>query len=162
MMEGIRTWLMGVVLTAFAAGLARQLSAGQREQRLISLAGGLLVLSAFLKPVAELPWEDASVAAGTFSRSAAESVEGLRREQTDALAGIIEERTAAYICDKSRELGCEREVTVVTQPGESGLPLPWSVTLEGPFSQKLSDWIGLEAGIPAERQNWLEGRNGEG
>ena len=40
----MRAWLLGIVLTAFASGLARQLAPQGREQAMVRLAGGLLLL----------------------------------------------------------------------------------------------------------------------
>ena len=43
MIQGARQWLLGVVLTAFAGGLARQLAPKGRERALVGLVCGLLL-----------------------------------------------------------------------------------------------------------------------
>ena len=57
MMEGVRQWLLGVTLTAFAGGLARQLAPAGREQGMVRLVGGLLLVLALLSPLGSWEWE---------------------------------------------------------------------------------------------------------
>jgi len=156
MMEALRTWLLGVILTAFAAGLARQAAPRGREQAMVRMAGGLLLTLALLRPLASLPWTDIALEAGSFPIQAQEQAEAYRKDQQENLSSIIEEKTEAYIWDKASELGIACEVSVAAKAGESGVPLPWSVTVAGPYSADLADWIEKEVAIPAERQIWLE------
>ena len=60
MIQGARQWLLGVVLTAFAGGLARQLAPKGRERALVGLVCGLLLTLALLEPLAELEWAAAA------------------------------------------------------------------------------------------------------
>ena len=129
-MAGVRQWLLGVVLTAFAGTLARQLAVGAKGQAMVRLTAGLLLTLAILRPIAALRWE--------------------------ALAAVIEEKTAAYMWDKANELGLSCEVHVTTAAGESGIPLPDAVTITGSYSPALAACIEKEVGIPAGKQNWLE------
>ena len=135
-MAGVRQWLLGVVLTAFAGTLARQLAVGAKGQAMVRLTAGLLLTLAILRPIAALRWE-------------APAEGGL-------LAAVIEEKTAAYIWDKANELGLSCEVHVTTAAGESGIPLPDAVTITGSYSPALAACIEKEVGIPAGKQNWLE------
>ena len=48
---------------------------------------------------------------------------------------------------------------VETRTGEAGLPVPYSVELEGTYSQALSAYIADELNIPPERQVWNEQEN---
>ena len=41
-------------------------------------------------------------------------------------------------------------------PGESGIPLPDTVILTGPYSETLAALIQEEVGIPADKQIWRE------
>lgn len=47
-------------------------------------------------------------------------------------------------------------MTVTCAETESGVPLPDTVTIAGPYSAALSAWLTEEVGIPAEKQIWLE------
>ena len=46
--------------------------------------------------------------------------------------------------------------SVTVAAGESGIPLPESVTLAGPYSPALAAAIEEGVGVPVERQYWLE------
>ena len=159
MISALRTWLLGVVLTAFAGALARQLAPKGREEGMVRLAAGLLLAAALLRPLGEIQWEDLAVEAGSFPGGAGTQAqaERYRQEQATALSAVIAEKTAAYIWDKANALGLECQVTVTTAAGESGIPLPDGAIIRGPYSEALSAVIQEEVGIPAEKQIWLEG-----
>lgn len=77
-------------------------------------------------------------------------------ERTTALGTIIAEKTAAYIWDKADELGLSCTVEVTVAVGESGIPLPDTAVITGPYSGELAALIQEEVGIPAEKQIWRE------
>lgn len=153
-MAGIRQWLLGVVLAAFAGTLARQLASGTKGQTMVRLTAGLLLTLAILRPAAGLRWR-APAAANLPERTEAQA-SGYRKNRQEALAAVIEEKTAAYIWDKANELGLSCEVRVTTAAGESGIPLPDAVTITGSYSAALAACIEKEVGIPAGKQTWLE------
>lgn len=156
MMEGIRTWLLGIVLTSLAGGLARQLAPKGTEQAMVRLVSGLLLALAILRPLAGNRWEGLEVAAGSFSLQSEEQAEIYRKNQQEALSAIIAEKTEAYILDKANQLGLDCTVRVTTAAGESGIPLPVSATIRGAYSPALAECMEEEVGIPAEQQFWLE------
>lgn len=157
MLTGLRSWLMGIVLTAFAGALARRAVPAGREQAMVRMVGGLLLALALLKPLGSLPWEDGpAVASGGFYGQAALQAEAYRQNQQEELSAIIAEKTEAYIWDKASALELTCSVSVSVAAGESGIPLPGSVTITGPYSSELASWIEEEVGIPAEKQIWLE------
>ena len=153
-MAGGRQWLLGVVLTAFAGTLARQLAVGTKGQTLVRLTAGLLLTLAVLRPAASLRWE--APAERGLQKRAEDQAADYRKNQREALAAVIEEKTAAYIWDKANELGLSCEVRVSAAAGESGIPLPDAVTITGRYSPALAACIEKEVGIPAEKQTWLE------
>ena len=157
MMAGIRQWMLGIVLTAFAGGLARQLVPKGREQALVRMAGGLLLTLAILRPLTRLDLTQAAFHPETLQDQAAAQAEIYRGEQQDALTRVIEEKTEAYICDKADRLGLTCTVTVTAAAGDSGVPLPDTVTLHGGgYSAALASWIEEEVGVPPEKQFWME------
>ncbi len=153
----MKTWLLGVVLVSFAASLAQQLAPKGREQAAVRLVGGLLLVLALLRPLADVfSWRgEAQAASGLFSTSR-EVAEAYKKDSLDQFSAVIEEKTEAYIWNKAQALGLDCGVEVTAATGESGLPLPERVTLTGAYSQDLADWIAEEVGIPAEQQIWLE------
>ena len=156
MMAGVKRWLLGIVLTAFAAGLTRQLAPGSKEAATVRLVGGLLLVLAILQPLSQFRQEDMALPAGSFAVESQNTAEDYRKKQQEALSDIIAEKTAAYIWDKASELDGDYHITVSVSTGESGVPLPCAVTITGPYSQELSHWLSRELGLDAAVQNWLE------
>ena len=152
----MRAWLLGIVLTAFASGLARQLAPQGREQAMVRLVCGLLLALAILRPLAGQEWERLEVDLAGLAGQSGELAETYRKNQQESLSAIIEEKTETYIWDKANRLGlaCTAEVSAV--PGMGGIPLPDSVVIHGPYSEALAGIIEEEVGIPAEKQIWLE------
>ena len=156
MMDGVRQWLLGIVLTSLAGGLARQLAPQGREQAMVRLAGGLLLALAILRPLAGGDWEGLEVPAGGFSLQTEEQAEVYRKNQQEALSAIIAEKTEAYILDKANQLGLACTVRVTVAAGEGGIPLPVSAAVRGAYSPALAECMEEEVGIPAQKQIWLE------
>lgn len=156
MMQGIRQWMLGIVLTAFAGGLAQQLAPKGREQALVRLVCGLLLVMAILRPLAGTDWT--ALDAGNLWQQTEEQEEIYRTRQQDALSRVIADKTEAYICDKADRLGLQCSVTVTAAVGESGIPLPDTVTVRGGYSAALAACIEEEVGVPPEKQIWLEER----
>lgn len=156
MMAGIKSWLLGIVLTAFAAALAQQIAPRGKEAAMVRLVGGLLLVLAFLRPLGAVNWDTLALPAGNFSARSENAEEDYREKQQEELSAIIAEKTAAYIWDKASALGGDYRVTVSVSAGEGGVPLPRSVTIAGPYSRELSDWMERELGLGAAEQNWLE------
>ena len=153
----MKQWLLGVVLTAFAGVLARDLTPKGRQQAMVRLAGGLLLTLAILTPLRGLSAPEAlPEGAVELRRRTQELSETYRKDGQRALAAVIEERTQAYILDKADRLGLACRAAVTAAAGESGIPLPDTVTIYGRFSPELAACIEEEVGIPAEKIIWLE------
>lgn len=154
-MTALKSWLLGVVLTALAGGLAQELAPGERRAAVRAAAGLLLILS-LLRPLTDLAgkWELPSVSEAYGSSEAWAEEDGKNRRS--AFSALIEEKTEAYIWDKADRLGLDCTVEVACGYGGSGLPLPERVTITGAYSEALSALIAEEVGIPAGRQIWLE------
>lgn len=155
-MGPVRQWLLGVVLTAFAAALARQLAPEGRESAAVRLVGGLLLVLALLRPLAGADWSGLALETGGFQVQAEEQARLYREKQMEELSAVIAEKTGTYIWDKAYQLGLDVSVSVRVAAGESGIPLPESVTIAGPYSPALAAAIEEGVGVPVERQYWLE------
>ena len=132
----MKSWLLGIVLTSLAAGLARQL--------------------AILRPLAGGAWEGLELETEGIKLRGEELAGTYRKNQQETLSAIIAEKTEAYIWDKANQLGLDCTVSVSTAPGESGVPLPESAVIHGTYSGELARCMEEEVGIPAEKQIWLE------
>lgn len=155
-MGPVKQWLLGIVLTAFAVGLARQLAPKGREAAMVRMVGGLLLVLAILRPLSAWGRQSIALPVGSFSSEIQEQTERYRENQIVALDTLIEEKTAAYIWDKASGLGISCRVSVRAEAGESGIPLPVEVTVVGTYSEPLAAWLEEEMGLGAEKQIWLE------
>ena len=93
----MRSWLLGIVLTAFASGLARQLAPQGREQAMVRLAGGLLLTLAILRPLAGMDWQGPALEAGSFRVRTEEQAEIYRKNQRQAVRNHRGEDRGIYI-----------------------------------------------------------------
>ena len=152
----MRAWLLGIVLTSLAGGLARQLAPQGREQAMVRLAAGLLLAAAILRPLAGQRWDAEALLPDMPDLRAGEQAAAYQKNQQDALSAIIAEKTQAYIWDKADRLGLRCTVEVTVSAGESGIPLPDTVTVRGSYSAALAAYIEEEVGVPPEKQIWLE------
>lgn len=157
MMAALRRWLLGIVLTSLAGGLAQRMAPRGREQAMVRLVGGLLLVLALLGPLGSLDGGEPAIEAGSFRARTEAQAEQYRENQLETLSAIIAEKTETYIWDKARSLGAERQVTVTVSTGAGGIPLPETVTLTGGYDSVLAAWIDEEVGIPVQGQIWLEG-----
>lgn len=155
MIESLHTWLLGVVLTAFAAALARQLVPKGREQVMVRFVSGLLMVLALLYPFLDHRSAEYDLSK-YFPGTEVWSEEYLKIEQQE-LNTIIEDRIATYIWDKATGLGLDCTVSVDAAMTEGGVPMPNTVRISVPYERTLAEWIEEVVGIPADKQIWLEG-----
>ncbi len=148
---------MGVVFTAFAVSLARQLVPKGRENSVVSAVCGALMILALLRPLATINANEAALPAFNLAERAASQRETYSFEQEKALETIIAEKLEAYIWDKAVGLGMDCAVRVQLSRAESGIPVPESVSIGTAYHPILAVWIEEVVGIPAEKQIWQEG-----
>ena len=93
----IKTWLLGIVLTAFAGELARQLAPGGKEQAFVRFTAGLLLVLAVLRPLASLPQRRLELERAVPWEDWEAGEEDYQKDWQEALSSVIEEKTEAYI-----------------------------------------------------------------
>ena len=151
----MKTWLLGIILTAFAGELARQLAPSGREQALVRLTAGLLLALAVLRPLAALSRQRLDLELPVhWERWEAQEAD-YQKDWQEALSAVIAEKAEAYIWDKANQLGLDCQVTVTVKEGENGVPLPDTASILGEYNAALAGCM-EEVGIPAEKQFWLE------
>ena len=99
MMEALRTWLYGVFCVALLLTLIQGLLPKGKFRSYASLAGGLILLLALLRPLGvgkDWNWD-----ASAFQAEVAQRQEELNSERQIQLAAIIAEETEAYIWEKA-------------------------------------------------------------
>lgn len=156
MIGAVREWLTSIVVVTLLLSVAQTLIPEGSIRKIASFTGGLILLAALLQPVLRADIGGLRLDLGDYERSVAERQAELDSAGKEALAELIEARTAAYISDKADALGLSVEARVETEAGEDGVPVPVSVRLRGPRSEALAAYIEGELGIPRERQVWSE------
>ena len=156
MIGAVREWLTGLVVVTMLLTVAQTLIPEGTIRKTASFTGGLILLAALLQPVLKTDLGRLRLDLGEYKRAIGQRQAELDSAGKEALAELIEERTAAYISDQADALGLPVEVRVETETGDDGVPVPASVRLKGPRSEELASYIEGELGIPRERQVWHE------
>lgn len=154
MIAAVREWLTSIVVVTMLLSVAQTLVPEGTIRRIASFTGGLILMTALLRPLLGADLERLRLDFGDCEAAIEERQEELEAAEKEELARLIAERTAAYIWDKANTLGLTVTVRVETEPGEGGVPVPSSVHLEGPRSEELASYMERELGIPRERQVW--------
>lgn len=150
--ELLNRWLPQIIAAVFLLAAVYLISPPGRMRAAVRFAGGLVLLTVLLSPLTGLEWT------GVPSYTDWESdVDGRIREMRSAYAEttrtLIEEKTAAYISDKGRDLGVTCRPTVTAQLRD-GVAYPFSAVMDCPFHPALSAYLTQELDIPPERQSW--------
>ena len=158
-MGALREWLTSLVAVSMLLSVARTLVPEGSIRKISSFTGGLILLVVLLRPLLGADLSRLDLHLVDYERAIGQRQEELASAGEAELAGIIEERTAAYISDKADTLGLAVKVQVETKPAGDGVPVPWRAELWGPRSPALATYMEEELGIPGERQVWHEGEN---
>ena len=158
-MGALREWLTSLVAVSMLLSVARTLVPEGSIRKISSFTGGLILLVVLLRPLLGADLSRLDLHLEDCERAIGQRQEELASAGEAELAGIIEERTAAYISDKADTLGLAVKVQVETKPAGDGVPVPWRAELWGPRSPALATYMEEELGIPGERQVWHEGEN---
>ena len=152
-MTVLREWLLGVTATALAIALAQALTPEGTVKKVGKLVGGLVLLLAVVKPIAQV---DPTALTVLWTASGYEMEEATQRGE-EVLKILIAQKTGAYIVDKGQSLGCRVTEAQVTVAGDdSGWPVPRSVVIQGDWTleqrEALSRMVEEELAIPLSRQ----------
>lgn len=153
-MEFFRQWLLGVVACSLAVTISTRLAGEGKTGGLVRFTGGLLLLCAMLRPLAQLELPEAGWNMGGYRAAVAQLELELRGERENTLSDSISERLASYIEDKAGSLGMEVRATVAMEL-RNNVPVPVGVTLRGEYSAELADYVERELGIAQEKQTWI-------
>lgn len=155
-MGALREWLSAVAAVTLLLSVAQMLTPQGSIRNIASFTGGLLLLAVLLRPVLDTDLGRLKLDPGDYEASVSQRQAELETAGKEAMAELIEERTAAYISDKAKALGLSVAARVETKTGDGGVPAPWAVRLTGTESEALASYIEGELGIPRERQVWSE------
>ncbi|MBO5891759.1 MAG: hypothetical protein J6Q30_03500 [Oscillospiraceae bacterium] len=156
-MGSVREYLLGITVVALCCGvLSSVLGKKGLAGGTVKFLCGMVMLLAVVGPLLSLRIGDMQGAFKDLSQDANAITAFGRETALKEYAGIIKERTAAYILDKAESLGAELTVEVTLSDDE---PLaPCGVKLSGaisPYAKKvLSDTIAKDLGVQVEDQIW--------
>lgn len=158
MIELIKTWLIGITCAAMVVALAESLCPQGTVRKIGKLTGGLILLLAILQPLAGWRNIDLEGLMTEYQTQVQGYSDDLERENQNLMKEIIAEEAGAYIVDKAAETGFPCAVSVETEPGDEGVPIPWSAVIRGPYTGEqraaLTQKIASDLAIPAERQSY--------
>lgn len=159
--DTLRTWLLGIIAAGMVTALLYALLPRGRMKTIARGCGGVVLLLAVVQPVMELDLGSFTVSYRAYEQEIRELTEQYRQENNRELAGLIEEKTGAYIASKGRALGLSCEVQVETEERD-GVPYPCAVTLDIPEDESLAAWIWQELAIDRAHQYWKTWREVDG
>ena len=156
MMDLMRSWLLSVVCAAMVLALAESVVPEGGVKKVCRLAGGLVILLAAVSPVLKLDEGALAQAMAEYRVTAGDWGEAMEKENILLYQTIIEEKTAAYIVDKAKQLGISCQAEVTFENDENGDPYPDETSVRGTWTDEqysqLSRFLETDLGIPVQRQ----------
>lgn len=151
-MELLQEWLLAVLAASFLVAAAQAVMPEGPVKSVGRLICGLLLFLAVARPVLGIRYVSLAAALRDYSAQLEETQETLEQAGREQTESIIAEQTAAYIRDKSSELGLDCQAEVFWDwSGQT--PVPSGVTVTGEltedqqerFTRALTQDLGLEA-----------------
>lgn len=159
MTDFFRTWLLGIICAAMVMALAECLAPVGGVKRVCKLAGGLCLILAVVGPVSGLDEGRIQGIALSYNHKADTYREELQNTQDFLYETIIEEKAAAYILDKAKEIGVSCIVDV-TAAWDGDIPCLHAVRVKGVWTEEqrelLHQVIESDLGIPRAMQHFEE------
>lgn len=155
--DTLRGYLFGVLSAALLCALVTRLM-GEKGTlaTLTKLIAGLFLAFTVVRPLAEIDLSGLTDWTLQYEDEAARAVAAGESQTRNALAGLITERTQAYILDKAQALNTVLEVEV--KLSDDDIPVPVKVRLSGkvsPYAKgRLQSIITEDLGIEKENQIW--------
>ena len=155
MIRALKEWLVSVVMLSFAVSLLRVLLPEGSLRKAGAFTGSLVLMAAILRPLVRLEPDFPDLDFYDYETAVAGRLEELQSAEMAEFQAQVERKSAERISEQAAALGTPLPVTVSARV-ENGVPVPWSVTLQGTYSPALSVWLENAFGIPAERQYWSD------
>lgn len=155
MSSEIKAYLLSVVATAMMLSFGQALVPKGSVQKLVSFAGGLLIIFAVLTPIVDIDYDAIARSMENFSVVEGAAPTFSSAQNRDWMEDIIKEECRAYILDKAEELGAEVNVEINL---DEQTACPVEVVLVGKTTAEqrihLSEYIYRTMDIPVQRQEW--------
>ena len=156
-MEQLRTYLVGVVMTALICSIIPLLIQNGTAKELCKLVCGLVMTITVVAPVRNLGNPISFPMNGILSDYAAAYASEGETQARRAMADIIKAETEAYILDKANEMGMEISVEVSLCDEE--FPVPEAAIITGSLTpnaqNRLQELLQSQIGIAKENLKWI-------
>ncbi len=152
-MEGIRSWLYGLVAVAMVLSVLYTLLPKKIFAGIAKITGGLIMMLVLVRPVLGISLEDLDLRYRGYQEEIDRQIEIYTAQNAEEMSAIIEQELGAYISEKAEQMGLECSVRVETTLHD-GIPQPSAVELDIQENDALSQWITDELGIRREQQYW--------
>lgn len=151
----MRTWLLGIIAAGMILSVLYALLPRGRMKAVAHAVGGVALLLVIVQPVTRLEWEEFTGSYEAYRREIESLTEEYRQEGDAELAGLIADKTGAYIASKGADMGIECTPQVTTELRQ-GVPYPCTVVLDVPREEAFSAWISETLDIDGAHQLWRE------
>lgn len=154
----MRQWIMSITAASLLSAVAMTLTPPGRVRQVTRLACALVCALAVAGPLARLDFDGLAASIARYEQQA-QIITGQAEEEAKMMdRTYIEEQCQAYILAKAAEAELAvKGVSLSARWDEEDLVwYPWTVTVQAPYDQRLSELIESELGIPAQRQRWRD------
>ncbi len=153
-MEGLRSYLLGILCAAAICGILNRMAKGSGCAQVIRLLCGVFLTIVLVQPLKTFSFDTPLQWVGSLEDMASGIADQGSREAEAQKEAIIKARLEAYIVEKARQANAS--VTADITLGQEGLPK--AVTVTGALSPaargRLRQILTQELGIPEVRQQW--------
>ena len=158
-MNGVKTYLLRLVLCGFLISLSTALLREKRAGKIIALCGGCLMILTALRPLLHV---DLSALPDLISGLTQSERQELAREKNEQiLRRLVEEQTVRWLEEQAGGLGISASFSVTAEETEEGLWVPTQVAVSGRWTQEqreaMQEKIEQELALPPGRQQWEGG-----
>ena len=161
MMELLKNWIVGITCASMILAAVQVLVPDGAFRKIVSFAGGLLLLLVMVTPLLKLEPENLSQIWMEHRMAENGSIDLLKLENKKLVLEIVEEEIAMLISDRVEKMGSECTVKVICSCGENGEVYPESTVIQGSLSEnqktEISKWIESNLAITREKQTFEEG-----
>ena len=144
----MRTWLLGIIAAGMILSVLYALLPRGRMKAVAHAVGGVALLLVIVQPVTRLEWEEFTGSYEAYRREIESLTEAYRQEGDAELAGLIADKTGAYIASKGADMGIECTPQVTTELRQG--------VLDVPREEAFSAWISETLDIDGAHQLWRE------
>lgn len=164
MMEGVRSWVMGVVAVGMLVSLCQALSPSGKVQKVGRFCGGLLLFLAVVTPLTHLDVTGTLQEFQDYCAQLSVTPEEFTKASGELTQELVISQSETCIQKQAASLGANVTVTVSCRT-KDGLSVPSNVSITGVLStqqqRELTQWV-MEAFDLKQQQIRIETKKADG